>query len=150
MTEQGIIVLERRRQPFLDFHVTKVYWNDQNIHQLRGGDQDSFFVEAGKGRLTVKAGLLGKKTAKLQVSPTQRQHVFISLNISTIEVILRILSVLFAVAWLLAAVVLNVSDVRVSALVLGVVLVLNILLQINRLQIRTRSNAKNSKNQTAV
>lgn len=150
MTEQGIIVLERRRQPFLDFHVTRVYWNDQNIHQLQGGDQDSFFVEAGKGRLTVKAGLLGKKSVKLDVSPTQQQHVFISINISTIELVVRLLSVLLAMGWLLAALVLKVSDVWFSAGVLAGVLLLNVLLHINRLRVHTQPSTKRSKKRAAA
>jgi len=101
-------------------------------------------VEAGKGRLTVKAGLLGKKSIKLDVSPTQQQHVFISINISTIELVLRLLSVLLAMAWLLAAVVLKVSDVWFSVGVLAGVLVLNVLLHINRLRVRTQPSKKRS------
>jgi len=150
MIEQGIVVLKRKKQPLLNNLTSKVYWNGQNIHQLTGGHQDSFFLEAGKGTLTVAAGLLGKKSVQLEVSPRQRRCILISINISTGELILRILSVLIAAAWLLSAILLKTSDVWSSVVVLIGVLLLNISLQINRLQIHIQSNIEHTQNRRAA
>jgi len=150
MTEQGIIVLERKRQSFLRAQLIKIYWKNQHIHSLKSGESDSFFVNAGKGHLEVTAGIFGKKTATLDISPTQPQYVFLYLNISALEFWGRMVVTLGAFGLLLVATFLKTFDVTTAGFVLLGVLIANILLNINRLRMRVHTTAEGARQRSKV
>lgn len=137
MTKQGILLLTRARQPHLRKQPVKVYVNDQNIHSLQGGEQDSFFIDSGIARVTLKAGMFGSRSLKLQVQPNQKYIISTKINISTLEFWLRILSLVVAVGFVLYELVFPPILGLSSFSILLTVVILNLVLNINRLHVKT-------------